>query len=494
MRSTRITGVLLTLTSVVVLALFSATVVLESDTSHRNGLALSIGPRTLVPALEFKPVEVSRRELDSMVDSIVRCEDWFGSLRYGTFKFDSERTNYPPAIRELRDDLSRDLPTSEITEERFPFMRERISATHLITFDETRFAFSDQSSVSSLCQSMVWDGEVGIGIAGPADNPTNYFLLGDRTECAQRAFGLFPMIGHAGSQYFDDTYDSIADERPNISVSTNWNDREYLVIQTLNDSWIIDRHSHLVLARVGVRDIYLFTEHRDIAQGVLWPMKSTYRRYSDEGELLTEIITTVTTFEVESPPMEAAFEQSLIEGTLVADLRHKQLITYDYDPHRTKDEWKAIGDEIAENERRERERQTRRSLILGKQAPAFGVGRWINSEPISMDEIGRRGARIGFVGVGCGPCDNILSSFAGRSNDQGPLEVLVFSFGDDETRIREKLAPFNVSCPVFVPATADQHTWGDVFESYRVSGMPTVVSITPGGVVDSHTLGMFVEE
>jgi hypothetical protein len=177
--------------------------------------------------------------LESVIATLVHHEEWFNSLPQAMIRYSVDRTNHPPMIQQMRSDLVRQFPGLKVTEEEFPYLGVKESASHSIVFDPVRFAFTKESSVDDYCQSMVWDGDVATGVAGPKDNPTNYFLLGSRKECAARSFSAFPLIGHAGSKYFGGIFASIREERPGISVSTAFGGRDCLTRNTKNE----DQHS-----------------------------------------------------------------------------------------------------------------------------------------------------------------------------------------------------------------------------------------------------------
>jgi hypothetical protein len=110
-----------------------------------------------------------------------------------------------------------------------------------------------------------------------------------------------------------------------------------------------------------------------------------------------------------------------------------------------------------------------------------------------LQDIRLRGAEIGFVGVGCAPCDNILPSFADKTASGEPVKILVFNQRDSDEAIRQKLAPYNVECPVFVPDSSEKHLWGDIYGEYGIQGLPTTVSIDGECVIAAHRIGMLVQ-
>lgn len=459
-----------------------------------QAFSLTVGPRSLFPMPEYEPVDLSREEVERILDSVVRHEQWFGSLNHAAIRYSTERTNFPPLIAQMRGDLKRQFPELDVTDEAFPYLKPKSSAKHLVAFDSVRFAFAHESSVKDYCQSMVWDGKVAAGIAGQSDNPENYFLLDSRVKCAQRAFRSFPIIGHAGSSFYEDLFDSIMDERPEISVQTELEGTPCYVIQTWNDSWFVDQQDHRVLARLNYRSFSRFTDHREVAPSVYWPMGMVHRTYNDAGQVELEIATTISEFEFEAAPPDSLFKQALIAGVKVHDLRHSSPVVYAYDPDRSQAEWDAINEKIAANSKRDRKQEQSRKAILGKPAPEFGSGRWLNSDPLSMADIKQCGATIGFIGVGCGPCDNMLPSFSEDSTSGTSLKILVFNSGDNDDGIRKKLSPYKVDCPVFVPANNEKHVWGDLFAEYHVHGLPTVVGVDGNGIIQSHQLGIFSDE
>ncbi len=118
------------------------------------------------------------------------------------------------------------------------------------------------------------------------------------------------------------------------------------------------------------------------------------------------------------------------------------------------------------------------------RAPEFASGIWINSEPLTLQELRGRVVLIEFWTFGCYNCRNTLpsvKSWDARYHDKGLTVVGVHSPElEDEKKlenVRREVASLGIRYPVVTDN--DYATW----KAYRVGAWPTIFLVDKGGRV-----------
>ena len=115
-------------------------------------------------------------------------------------------------------------------------------------------------------------------------------------------------------------------------------------------------------------------------------------------------------------------------------------------------------------------------------APAISSGEWINSDPLSLEQLRGRVVLVGFWTFGCYNCRNTLPALKRYHEQYAPKGLTIvgvhspeFSYEKDVNNVRERVRSLGVRYPVVTDN--DFKTW----EAYRINAWPTVVILDKRG-------------
>ena len=124
-----------------------------------------------------------------------------------------------------------------------------------------------------------------------------------------------------------------------------------------------------------------------------------------------------------------------------------------------------------------------------KEAPALEYSKWINSEPISLDDCKGKKIILHFWGCNCAPCLSELSQLQEQYGQQTsyPSPELFISLhqyvdGDDLDQLNETINEYGITFPVMIDAPDPENlSWGKTYRKYMVFAIPTEVKIDKNG-------------
>ncbi|QDV22262.1 TlpA family protein disulfide reductase [Aureliella helgolandensis] len=453
------------------------------------------GPKLSSQIPNVSEADISSHELQDIIDALVRTHHWFKSLPLGRFEYSVTVTKSDARYERDIAEEKASFPDLLVDETTFPTLAREWKIHQSLTFDESRLVCVSRSNAFGI-QTEAWDGNSLTRYVdyGTTQDP-NYYLKSD-VSGAMSKLAWFPQVGTPAIWFYDATasYDGLDWQQtpPTLVGKTCFAERDCVVLRDAHHHWIVGREDYKLYGRYSRNDWEQFDQHREVTDGIFWPMASIRMRYGKEGLEWTDR-TTVISLNIDDVPDDSVFQMKMEPGVKVCDLREKYPVVFTSDPNRTEEELAKIYAEARESHDRDASTVRRSRELIGRVAPELGRGTWLNSEPLSINELrGKRSLLLGFGYTACAPCGNMLALFSKLQDTSTDQLILVFAASDSISDVEKKLDLYNLDCPAFIPS--DETGFGEVFERYRVTGYPTIVAIDGSGAVTSHQIGALSNE
>jgi len=267
--------------------------------------------------------------------------------------------------------------------------------------------------------------------------------------------------------------------------------------QTLprDDRAAVDRLVAIRMKKFAVPQFtFWYEDYRPIADGCWMPMfmgsnqwNTDLEPYEIRGERQLTVVSAVK----DQPLPDAIFEMPMRDGVKVNDWTHDPPLFYKQKHDMTDEEWKAILAEADERKRAELERQAAKDSVTGKPVPPFPQTQWINSPPLTWEQLNGKFVILDFWSERCGPCMQFmpLSQKIHENRDTtGVCIIGVHPRHSELSAIMKVVERFNLTYPILIDARAPEggHGWGLLYGQYQIHGIPDSVLVDPAGRIVAH--------
>lgn len=240
---------------------------------------------------------------------------------------------------------------------------------------------------------------------------------------------------------------------------------------------------------------------REVLPGHWFPFRQESHTHAGGSSRPTgeeHLVSTVDHFDVNQPLDEALFALEIDEGADVYDATHNPPLRYKQDSHRTPEEWSALIAKARESQASDQAEQAALEALIGSAAPDFPKSTWLNTEPLTWQQLSGKYVLLDFWHIGCGPCWAYipwLQSIHENQSADGRLVVIgVHGAGVAADTVRSELANRLKTDPKF-PICIDQPLETDIdtetysshfFHHFAIRRMPYAWLIGPDGKLIAH--------
>jgi hypothetical protein len=258
-----------------------------------------------------------------------------------------------------------------------------------------------------------------------------------------------------------------------------------------------ERQSRLLLYAERTYDDY-----RQLAPGCWFPFMQRYRSYETEsGKSILAVEGNMRVVEAVVNPALAdeLFVHMIPEGADISgDWRYDPPIRYVYSADKPEEE----REKLAAKGRADREESKKIFAELdaavderlGQSPPKLPAEGWINSPPLSWQDLRGKAVEIVFWDIGCGPCHYTLDLIQQASADaklRGQAFIAVHRHTKDRAAVEKALAEHEWTMPVLIDADGKNADGPSLYDWMHVKGMPWVVLVNRDGEIVAHGVGNF---
>ncbi len=236
-----------------------------------------------------------------------------------------------------------------------------------------------------------------------------------------------------------------------------------------------------------------FDDYRELLPGFRLPLKYGYWffRRGTKDEIRGRRDLEVVEHRVNTTLPDELFEVEMREGVRVADRRYDPPLFYAYKKEFSPEEWQAILDTHAKKASEQANRKAKQDRRIGKPAVHFPKTVWLNSKPLTWNDLRGKVVVLEFWADWCAPCRNdfeILKSWHKGRDKSGVVVIGVHTPTKSLEGVRKLVDEKKLSYPICIDTKKPGGGRGYGFLSswYHVHGIPYSVVVDQRGRVAGH--------
>ena len=267
--------------------------------------------------------------------------------------------------------------------------------------------------------------------------------------------------------------------------------------------WFVGAADGLLYGNLTYEEGQLTWEHwtldyRQLRPGWWFPMTQGYhvleRMAMVGGDDMKPFVASQRNITVEKVTLDedlpdAWFDIQFKEGIRVVDNRFGALVAYKYKSNMTDEEWEQIRVKAQQRADRDAAEQKALDARIGQPAKDLPTEcRWLNSEPLTWQNLRGKTVILQFWAHSCGPCRNHIRMMSSREPDDAVVVIGIHTPEDDMKAIREVLSNYNADGPICVdvPPERSGDGFGAISAWFGVKRIPYWCVVGPDGRVAGH--------
>lgn len=248
-----------------------------------------------------------------------------------------------------------------------------------------------------------------------------------------------------------------------------------------------------------------YDDYRELAPGCWFPFQQRYRSYrTDSGKSQLTVEGNIRVVEaVVNPTLpDELFAHEIPAGADIStDWRYDPPIRYTYRADQTEEERQQLAAkgraDLDEGRKLLDDIKAGVDERLGQALPPLPREGWLNTEPLSWQDLRGKAVQIVFWDIGCGPCHftlDLVQQAAADAKLRGQAFLAIHRATKDRAAVEKALAQHKWTMPVLIDSDGKDPSEPSLYDWLHIKAMPWVVLVNQQGHIVAHDNGTFGSE